>query len=323
MHFKEKTIELACIDSEDKTYHITTETEIRLLSASIQKIGLITLPILKKKGAKFIIVNGFRRIAACQLLGILHIRARILNSDLIDLTTIKIAVAENIFQRALNLIEQARAIHLLQKYLKDDASLVKAASELGLPDNSSIIKKLIELYKLSSLLQGYVLNDTLSLTMALELEAFDKAAGLVLAELFVELKISLNKQKEIINLTREIACLSDSTILEVLQESGLDKIINNKDLDRNKRAAAIRSYLKQKRFPVITAYEKNFKKHVKGLELGNGIKLIPPKNFEGNVYTISLSFKNHAELKQRQAVVNRIIKEKGIESMFESQKVQT
>ena len=66
MHFKEKNIELASIDSEDKTFCITTRTDINPLAASIQEIELITLPILKEKGTKFIIVSGFRRIAACK-----------------------------------------------------------------------------------------------------------------------------------------------------------------------------------------------------------------------------------------------------------------
>ena len=318
MHFKEKNIELACIDSEEKAFRITTRTEIDPLAASIKEIGLITLPILKEKGAKLIIVSGFRRIEACKLLGIVHIKARVLSSEVSDLTSIKIAVAENALQRPLNLIEQARAVHLFGKYFEDDPALAKMVSGLGLPVNPSISKKLKDLYNLSSPFQEYVLNKTLSLTIALELGALDKPAGVALADLFDELKTSLNKQKEIISLTKEIALLEDNSILEVLQENGLNKIINSKDLDRAKKTAEIRSYLKQRRFPVITDYEKNFKKLIKGLRLGNGIKLVPPKNFEGKVYKLTIDFKSHAELEKRQSILNRIINEKGIMSMFDS-----
>lgn len=317
MHFKEKNIELACIDSEDKTFCITTRTEIDPLAASIQEIGLITLPILKEKGVKLIVVSGFRRIKACKLLGLVHIKARVLSSEVTDLTSIKIAVAENALQRPLNLIEQARAVHLLGKYIEDDTAAAKIASGLCLPGNQSIIKKLKDLYNLSSSLQEYVLNKTLSLTIALELGALDNHAGVVFADLFDELKTSLNKQKEIISLTKEIALRDDSSILEVLQENGLNKIINSKDPDRAKKTAEIRSYLKQRRFPVITDYEKNFKKLIKVLRLGNGIKLVPPKNFEGKIYKLTIDFKSHAELEKRQSILNRIINEKGVKSMFD------
>jgi ParB family chromosome partitioning protein len=317
MHFKEKNIELACIDSEDKTFCITTRTEIDPLAASIQEIGLITLPILKEKGAKLIVVSGFRRIKACKLLGLVHIKARVLSSEVTDLTSIKIAVAENALQRPLNLIEQARAVHLLGKYIEDDTAAANIASGLCLPGNQSIIKKLKDLYNLSSSLQEYVLNKTLSLTIALELGALDNHAGVAFADLFYELKTSLNKQKEIISLTKEIALRDDSSILEVLRENGLNKIINSKDIDRAKKTAEIRSYLKQRRFPVITDYEKNFKKLIKVLRLGNGIKLVPPKNFEGKIYKLTIDFKSHAELEKRQSILNRIINEKGVKSMFD------
>jgi len=321
MHFKEKKIALAFINSADKTFCITTRTEIDSLATSIQEIGLITLPILKEKDAKFIIVSGFRRIAACKLLGFAHIKVRLLSSELLnsetgDLTAIKIAVAENALQRPLNLIEQARAVHLLGEHFEDDATLARGVSGLGLPENPSIIKKLKDLYGFSSPLQEYVLNNTLSLTIALKLGAMDKPSGIAFADLFDELKTSLNKQREIINLTREIGLLEDSSILEVLRESGLNKIIKDKDIDRAKKTAKIRFYLKQKRFPVITDYEKKFKKLIKGLRLGNGIKFVPPKNFEGNTYKITIDFKNHAELEERQSILNRIINENGVKAMF-------
>jgi ParB family chromosome partitioning protein len=317
MHFQEKHIELARIDAEDKTFCITTRTEIDSLAASIQEIGLITLPILKEKGAKLIVVSGFRRIKACKLLGLVHIKARVLSSEAAALTSIKIAVAENALQRPLNLIEQARAIHLLGKYVEDDIAATKIASGLCLPGNQSIIKKLKDLYNLSSSLQEYLLNKTLSLTIALELGALDNHAGVALADLFDELKISLNKQKEIISLTKEIALRDGSSILEVLRENGLNKIINSKEMDRATKTAEIRSYLKKRRFPVITDYEKNFKKLIKALRLGDGIKLVPPKNFEGKVYKLIIDFKSHAELEKRQSILNRIINEKEVKSMFD------
>ena len=322
MLFKEKEIALSSIDLEDKTYSITTRTDNDSLAASIQEIGLITLPILQEKGTKFLIVSGFRRIVACKLIGIARIKARVLSSELsglkiANLTAIKIAVAENALQRPLNLIEQARAIHLLGEYFEDNAALAREASGLGVPGNPSIIKKLKALYGFSSSLQEYVLNNTLSLTIALELGAMDKPSGMAFADLFDELKTSLNKQKEIINLTKEIALLEDSSILEVLRENGLNKIIKNKDIDRATKTAEIRFYLKKKRFPVITDYEKKIKTFIKGLKLGNGIKLVPPKNFEGTTYKLTIDFKNYAELEERQSILDRIINTKRVKDMFD------
>jgi hypothetical protein len=316
MHFHEKSIDIARIDLEDTRFRITTRSEIPHLSASIHEVGLITLPILKQKGTDFIIISGFRRIDACILLGILQVKARILDEGVEDPASIKIAITENAFQRPLDLIEQARAIHLLGKYIKDDTALGKIASGLGLPGNPAIIKKLKNIYNLPIPLQGCILKNTLSLTTALELGTLEKQAGTALADLFDELKTSLNKQKEIINLIREIALIEGGSMLEVLQESELHKIINSKYCDRTQKTAAIRSCLKKKRFPAITACEENFKKIVTGLRLGEGIKLVPPKNFEGQDYKLTIAFKSYAELEKRQVTLNRIIGGEKVKAIF-------
>ena len=315
MKFKEKSIEIARIDLEDTRFRITTRSEIPHLSASIHEVGLITMPILKQKGTGFIIISGFRRIDACILLGIAQVKARILDEGVGDPASIKIAITENAFQRPLDLIEQARAVHLLGTYFNDTA-LGKIASGLGLPGNPTIFKKLKGIYNLSPPLQGYLLNSTLSLTTALELGTLDDPAGTALADLFDELKTSLNKQKEIINLIREIALIEGGSMLEVLQESELHKIINSKDFDRTQKTAAIRFCLKKKRFPAITVCEESFKKIVTGLRLGEGIKLVPPKNFEGQGYKLTIAFKSYAELEKRQVTLNRIVGGEEIKAIF-------
>ncbi|NQT68680.1 MAG: hypothetical protein HQ552_03775 [Desulfobacteraceae bacterium] len=48
--------------------------------------------------------------------------------------------------------------------------------------------------------------------------------------------------------------------------------------------------------PAITSAEKAFEKLIKALRLPRGIKLIPPTNFEGSIYTLTFNFKNLPEL---------------------------
>ena len=84
--------------------------------------------------------------------------------------------------------------------------------------------------------------------------------------------------------------------------------LNNKKLDRTQKTRKIRSYLKKRRFPALSKAENEFKINVKELKLGSGAKLIPPNNFEGNTYTLSLYFKNKKELNDRLAILEKIVK---------------
>ncbi len=78
--------------------------------------------------------------------------------------------------------------------------------------------------------------------MAIELGMLDCDVGIAFANLFDDLKLSLNKQREIITLIKEIAIRDDVSIMEVLQESDFLEILNDNDLDRSQKSQKIRFY---------------------------------------------------------------------------------
>ena len=301
------SIDLASIDLEDHTFRITTDTRIEDLIFSIKSVGLLNAPILKKKTSGFQIISGFRRISACLSLGMTEISARIVDPDSKKLECVKFAITENSLQRTLNLIEQSRSFYLLSGFYKDNDHLAKAASVLGLPNNLSIINKVKKICRLPRDIQNGVLSDTISLSMALELEMLEKDEGSAFAILFEKLKLSLNKQREILTHIKEIAIIENISIINLLTKSHLREIVDNKDLDRNKKINKIRLYLKQRRFPEITRAEKEIEIKIKKLKLGSNIKLIPPKNFEASTYSLNLQFSSMEQLRENKTTLQKII----------------
>ena len=254
--FCQSSMNLASIDLEDNTFRITTDTRIEDLILSIKSVGLLNPPILIKKTSGFQIISGFRRISACLSLGMAEIPARIVDSDRKKLECVKFAITENSLQRTLNLVEQSRSFYMLSGFYKDNDHLAGAASVLGLPNNPSIINKIKKICKLPRDIQNGVLSNTISLSMALELEMLEKGEGAAFAILFDNLKLSLNKQREIITHIKEIAIIDNISIINLLTKSHLREITDDKDLDRSQKINKIRLYLKQRRFPEITRAEK-------------------------------------------------------------------
>ena len=307
MRFKQKIAKLSLIDSKDHSFRITTQINVDHLMNSIDYAGMLNLPLLIEEKTGYKIVCGYRRIEACRRLNWAEVEVRILESDTKKLECITYAIMDNSLQRHLNLIEQSRSINLLYPFIKDFSILGKELSIMGLPGNPSIIKKIKELCHLSGSVQRGILSNTFSLTMALELGRLERGAGDGFAKLFETLKLSLNKQREILTLVKEISLREDISMLKVIENDMLQKILTNENLDRNQKIRKIRIYLKQRRFPVITAAEKEFENHLKKLKLGSGTKLIPPDNFEGTTYTLKLFFKNLIEFKERKASVDALI----------------
>jgi len=307
MVFENKTIPLDSINFDDNTYRITTETDIDMLSASIRNVGLINPPLLLKKKSDFTALSGFRRIAACRYLGWHNIEARIMDNGASKLECVKVAIMDNILQRPLNLVETSRSINMLSCFFEDTESLSRSASELGLPANPSILKKIQPICHLPWQIQSSILANNISLAIATELGKLDPDTGVAFSKLFNDLKVGLNKQREIITSIKEISLREGITIQEMLSETDLQDILKNENLDRTQKAQKVRVYLKQRRFPSITGAEKNFKKNIKALKMGSGTKLIPPRDFEGTVYTLALSFKDIVELKSHMATLEKIL----------------
>jgi len=313
MNFKEdliclSTIDLNSIDLEDKTFRITTDTSIKNLILSIKSVGLLNPPILLKKTSSFQIISGFRRISAYINLGIVKIPAKIVDSERNKLECVKFAITDNSLQRNLNLIEQSRSLYLLSEFYTVNDQLAKASSELGLPDNPDIIKKIKNIGILPLDIQNGLLSNTISLSMAIELGKLKKDEGSAFAILFNKLKLSLNKQREIITHIKEIAIIENISIMNLLTKNYLREISEDQELDRNKKINLIRLYLKQRRFPEITKAEKKLEKKIKNLNLGPNLKLIAPKNFEATTFFLNLQFDNMDQLRENKTALEKIIK---------------
>lgn len=302
---------LADIDLADTTFRITTRTELDDLVLSIQKLGLMHAPVLKYNPPGYIIVCGFRRIAACRNLGWTQIPARILrgNFDLFEM--VQLAVADNALQRPLNLIETSRALKLLTG-INTEKETLAAAADLGLPISPAIGPKLIKICDLSQAIQKGILANVIDLSMALELDRFNPADGQALLGLFDYLKLGLNRQREMLLLLEEISLREEIPIQQLVSEEPLNHILENTKIDRSIKRQKVRTYLRRRRFPMISEAETHYKAFVRQLKLGPNIVLIPPKDFEGMTYTLTIRFDNQKELQNAKEKLDKIIHHPGL-----------
>ncbi len=315
MIFNEQTLSVSSINQTDETYRITTAVEVVDLCQSIKWAGLINPPILVEKDAQLVIICGFRRISACRTLGLAEIKFKILDSTTEPVQCARIAVADNISQRHLNLIEQSRVLHLFGLFM-DEPQLQKTASDFGLPGQSALVHKIKQLYHLPHPIQKFLISGVIGLPMALALGSVSTETGIQFAEMFNDLKLGLNKQREVYTLITEIAMREDLPIEAVLQDAFISDTIKNEKLDVPRKVSIVRKYLKTRRFPNLSQAEKEFQQHVKKLKLGNHVKLIPPSDFEGSWYTLNLKFRDLAELKNRRNTLNHILKDPDLKSIL-------
>jgi hypothetical protein len=302
MNYKLEQIPISLISGE-RTFQISTASDDSRLAASIQDLGMLVPPILLEENGIFLVISGFRRIAVCRNLGWEAVCARIMAPGTDRSVCARYAIADNALQRSLNLIEMSRCFRLLEKFYHTIEPMALAAGSLGLPDSMAAIRKILPLCDMGLAIQKGVLAGTIPLPMALELGKM--ADGELLAHIFDRLRLSLNKQREVLTLSTEIALREGLSLAEFF-EDGPVKDILEADTDRNFITRELRRYLRHRRFPALSAAEDQFDVLVKGLKLEPGIQLIAPPYFESQTYAFHLQFKNMAELAGCIAAVEKV-----------------
>ena len=200
----------------------------------------------------------------------------------------------------MNLIETSRALALLRSCIPDDKERYEVAENLGLPSSPSLIKKIEPLCRLPQQMQNGILSGEISLPSALMLSKLPPKTADLLSGVLTYLKLSLNKQKELIVIIQEIAVIEDCTVEDLLQSEKIQGILNDAEMDLPRKSGLIRNYLKRRRFPHISSALDSFEILKNSLSLGENAALKPPPGFESRHYSLTLSFSNISQLNRPQ-----------------------
>jgi ParB-like chromosome segregation protein Spo0J len=302
MKFKSGMINLSDIETADLSFQITTREDTEDLSTSIRGIGVINPPLLwQAQGdhGRWTVVCGRRRITACLKNGMAALEARMAEKDIPRLECIKTAISDNAFQRRLNWVEISRALNLLMGEIPEKEKVLQVLPDLGLPEGRDILDKAIRITRFTKPIQDGLVSEQIPFAMALELGELQPETGSFMANLFQQLTLSLNKQREILEWTQEIAARESRSPMDILMETEVQAVLRNPDWDRNQKSTALRKFLRTRRYPSIRKAETLFQNRMKSLKIPSGIRLIPPKDFESDRYGFTLEFTNPEQLAAR------------------------
>lgn len=303
MDFERHQILLSQIDGSDQTFRITTDGRIENLKASIQHLGMLTPPILKPAPPKrhrkerYVIVSGFRRIDACRQMGWRHLAANCIQADTPYYLCALAAISDNFLQRELNLVETARCVALIEKAGGKRRQSYETLKTIGLEANDVMIDKLKTVDAMDDRLKRGIIEGTIAMPVALELFAMpDQHGAQLLVGLLRELRISLNRQREMLDWLQAIAHRERVTIAGILEDAAIRQYLSDETLDGPRKAKLIREVLKRLRYPEISAYEQYYADAVKEMPLQPPLRLIPPPNFESPTYSLKIDFRTVEEL---------------------------
>ena len=318
MKFTDKLVHIAEIDLQDDTCRLSLSTDPNALLVSIKTLGLINPPVLRQRqDRKYQIVCGFRRITACNALGLSEIKVRVLDESFNEVDALKLAILDNRSHRNLSVVEQAQGIQKLSDHLPRQNRLEILSSLLGFPENHKVYKKIKTLSLLPLVIQAGVEDEIVSFEAAVDLNGFSHEDCLSFFELFKTLKLSQNKQREVVTLVQEIALRENLTPVEVLQSEEIRTILEQPELNKNEKGSKARAYLKRRRFPTLTKAEKRFTKELKALKLNEHFKITAPPYFEGGPHKLRMTFKSIKEFNECRKTLDAMAKNPAFKRLLE------
>lgn len=287
---------LRALEPLDERLRITTAGAFADLSRSLAQDGLINPPLLQRSAGTWLMISGFRRLAAARQLGWEHLPVRIVGEEVPWRACVGWAIADNALQRPLNIIEVSRALNLLNAAWPNPQERQRLAAAWHLPASPSQVARLLPLATLPPPFQEALLDGRLAPAMALELTALDLPEADRLLHFFSMLRLGLNRQKAFLSLLWDIARREGLTLLAVLKTDELIALYDDQDTERPRRVEQVYRYLRQRRYPHLTAAEARFQSCVKALQWGPEILLQASPAFENPNYTLTLTFSHLGQL---------------------------
>lgn len=311
-------INILDIDLKDERYKISSfQDDISFLAQSIKETGLITPPVVRPEGKKYIIVSGFNRVRAAlynKEKKILVYKPAPDGQDETGYKSLVTAITALSFKRALTQAELISSAMSLNKFLDENKIAQKSGAIFNTELNAKFVKDLLSIGALPDPALNLIHSGNLSFKSARRITSYEKETIKVFLSIFSKIKASASIQLEIILHAKEIAARDSISPKDLFLDQQIQDILYDENKEPVLKTKELRSYLFEQRFPNIFQARQEVLGKIGSIKLGNKIKFLPPENFESLNYSISFTAKNHDEFKTNikhlaTAVDNETLKE--------------
>jgi ParB-like chromosome segregation protein Spo0J len=302
------TVKLNMLDLDDSSFRLSYGFDLEPLIHSIRRIGLINPPLLRKRtDGRYQIVCGYKRIRALQELGVSSVACNLVPPETSDEACLLLSLYDSSAHRELNPIEKSLALNRLLSYYREEKIVSDFLPLLKLQPHSTQFKAYQPLCLLDREIRDAVVAGIIEVHSALSLARLDPESRAFLAHLLINLRLSVSKQAEVITSVMEIGMRDGVSPQALTGEPAIQAILKNDKLNRPQMGDAVLRRLREKRYPLLTAKEKQVKGVLSKIKLPRGASITPPPFFEDNRYCLSVYFTGWKELKERLDELGTII----------------
>ncbi|RJP17686.1 MAG: ParB/RepB/Spo0J family partition protein [Candidatus Abyssobacteria bacterium SURF_5] len=299
---------------EAAKFSFSFEPDVGALTASIQELGLINPPLVKKTEHKYEIICGFNRVQACFRLGIPEIPVKVADPvGLSDEKCLWLSLVDSEWSRRLSPVEQAIA---LQKFAAVGYSIERLFAEIAphlqLPQSRRHLENHLRLTTLEPPMLQAIHREQLRVEQAFLLLDVEPPARLALFDLLQACKANLNETRELIPTILDVAKMKNlepAQYIRQLEASAVSGTFRHK-------LQVLRDSLVKSRYPALSAAQSQFDNLAGALTAGHNCKIEAPRYLEGDEISISIRAKSPEQLEDVLRKLSRPESSDKIRSLF-------
>jgi len=301
-------VDLKSIDPDDATFRLSYGFDLEPLKESIRRIGLINPPLLRKRpDGRYQIVSGYKRILALKELGISSAACQLVSPEPGDDSCLLLGFYDNISHREFNPIEKSMAINRLLAHYSEEMIVRDFLPLLKLQPHITQFRAYQTLCLLDTEIRDAIIDGIIDVQSALRLSRLDPESRECLARLLISLRLSVSKQAEVMTTAAEIGLRDGVSLRTVTGDSEIQSTLTNDKLNRPQKGDAVLRLLREKRYPRLTAKERQVKGMLSKIKLPRDVSITPPPYFEDNRYCLSVCFTGWQELREKLNLLDTII----------------
>ncbi len=274
---------LSSIDLTNETYRISEKLDSPRLQSSLQEIGQLSPVLLLEAASRRTILCGFRRTRALRVAGASLALARIIPEGTrspVDL--FRVAIFDNLSHREFSPLEKARILHTLKDACQvPQGELVSDYLPLlGLQAHKNVLHTYLGIHVLDPDLRRLFDDGRLTLASVERFSDFSREAQRGFAALLDKVRLSASRQREMLDLTAELAAIADSCPEEILSRVEIQSIVDEARFSPFQKGEKICETLYRWRNPRLSGAERKFEQDRLRLGLPVGVRISPEPHFE-------------------------------------------
>lgn len=292
------------VDLEDHSYYIPCFASLKPLITSIEKIGLVSPPLLKKSAqGSMLPVLGRRRLMAVREIGWQKLDSRVVSSDMPLADGFALAFWENVGHRPLEQAAKAVVVRRLMELFPKTVLARDFLPVLGIAPKGPTLERLqaiggLEYTLLAELASGRIQDKTAEI-----LSRLDSGDRSVCVSLMTELGMNANKNAEFISNLYDLSVITGQSCAELLGNAHAVAVLQDAELPPAVKAERLRQLLRRWKFPELFRDQDSFDTWRKELSLPRGVTVRPSQSFEDPGCTIEVRAKSRDDA---EGIIDRV-----------------